>query len=189
MQTSTTLQLKISATKKRLFEGFIPVHTLSVIGLSGLIAVTAVLIRLISAGGSYAVVPLEIPVLSSPINDRTAAGFKEEASRAVDRNTVAVALTPREFIFGDLAAFTTAKDDIRGKFIVPHAEGSPQVETLVQQIKLWQEDRTKRLSIRPDQLLVLIPDSRVPMNIVIQVTDLLRQTHLFQSVMLAGGLE
>lgn len=189
MQTSTMLQWKISGTKKRLFDGFIPVWSLPMIALTGLICTVAALVRIISVGGSYTVVPMQIPVVSAPMIDRSAAGFREVPAKALDKTSLAVALTPSEFIFGDLSAFTSAKDDIRGKFVIPHVEGSPRVDVLLEQVKAWQEDRVRRLSVRPDQLVVLIPDGRVPMNIVIQVSNLIRASRQFENVILAGGLE
>ncbi|MCX6119377.1 MAG: hypothetical protein NT027_17700 [Proteobacteria bacterium] len=188
MPTSTMLQLKISATKKRLFEGFLPPQVLSVVALSGLACVVASMIRVISAGGSFTVVPLDIPIVSAPVSDRSVHGFREKVDKTLMKSTLAVTLTPREFIYGDISAFTSNVADMQNKFVVLHEEGSPQVTKLLEQVNLWQDDRARRLSIRPDGVLVLIPDSRVPLNIIIRVSKLLRESKKFDSVILAGGM-
>jgi hypothetical protein len=188
MPTSTTLQLKISATKKRLSEDFLASSAMSSIALFGLLASVAIVIRVVTTGSNYGVVPLQIPIISVPINDASTAGFREQPLKSIEKTTLTVALTPSEFIFGDLSAFTMTHTNIRAKFAVPHQEGSPQVLQLVEQISAWQDERTRRLSIRPDRSLLLLPDSRVPMNIVIQVVKLLRNTKQFDDVILAGGL-
>jgi hypothetical protein len=188
MPISKMLQLKISATKKRLFKGFIPQQALSVLALSGLVCVSASMVRVISAGTSFTVVPLDVPVLPAPILDKTLAGFRETAKKSIGKSTLTVALTPKEFIFGDMSAFTTNVNDAHDKFVVSHVDGSPQVNTLLSQVAQWRDDRFRRLSVRPDRQLILVPDSRVPMNIVIQVSKLLRESKQFDSVFLAGGV-
>lgn len=139
--------------------------------------------------GGYTTVPFDIPVLSAPVNDTGYAGFRESPTAAVDNATLTLALTPTEFIFGELAAFTTSVPDIRNKFIVPHKDGSPQVDSFMSQYQAWQEDRVRRLGLRSNGLLILVPDSRVPINIIIQVTQLLKATKIFDQVILAGGLQ
>jgi hypothetical protein len=189
MATSTTLQLKIFATKKRLSDGFIPAPSLYVFGLLAVFCPIIFLTRILSLAGTYTSVPFDIPVLSAPINDTSYSGFRETSSAAVDNATLTLALTPTEFIFGDLSAFTTSLADIRNKFIVPHKDGSPQVDTFMSQYQAWQEDRGRRLGLRSNGLLILVPDSRVPINIIIQVTQLLKATKKFDQVILAGGLQ
>lgn len=189
MATSTTLQLKISGTKKRLSEGFFPVQTLTILGLLAALCPIIFLTRIFSMSSTYTAIPFDIPVLSAPINDSNYAGFRETPKSALDNNTLTLALTPTEFIFGDLAAFTSNVADIRNKFIVPHKDGSPQVEEFMKQYEAWQDDRARRLGLRSNGLLVLVPDSRVPMNIIIQITQLLKATKKFEQVILAGGLQ
>ncbi len=189
MPTSTMLQLRISATKKRLSNGFIPQECVYIFGLLAALCPLVFLTRILVLGGTYTSVPFEIPVLSAPVSDPSYAGFRESPTSVVDNATLTLALTPTEFIFGDLSAFTSQSGDIRNKFIVPHKDGSPQVEQFLSQYAAWQEDRVRRLGLRSNGLLVLVPDSRVPINIIIQVTQLLKATKKFQQVILAGGLQ
>ena len=147
------------------------------------------LIRSLTAGGLYTLVNVDIPLLSAPPSDMSLRGYSEQTAAPLDRATLGVVLTPTEFIFGDLSAFTLGFDDIRSKFIVSHADGSPQVSKLISEITDWQEDREIRLGIRSDKSIVLIPDSRIPMSIVILTVRLLRESGKFQHVVLAGGLE
>lgn len=189
MATSTMLQLKISETKKRLSDGFIPPQCIYIFGLLAALCPLVFLARVMALGGSYTSVPFEIPVLSVPVEDSSYSGFRESPTSVVDNSTLTLALTPTEFIFGDLSAFTSQSNDIRNKFIVPHKDGSPQVEEFLSQYGAWQEDRVRRLGLRSNGLLVLVPDSRVPINIIIQVTQLLKATKKFQQVILAGGLQ
>ena len=189
MPTSKTLQSKIFATKKRLFDGTIPGHFIAWLALLALFCPLVFLIRAVSIGGLYTLVEVDIPVLSAPPSDASLRGFSEYAPSAIDHSTLGVVMTPNEFIFGDLSAFTASFDDIRSKFIVPHADGSPQVTKLLGQVEDWQEDRELRLGIRSDKSMVLIPDSRIPMNIIILTLKLLRESGKFQNVVLAGGLE
>ena len=189
MRTSTTLQLKISGTKKRLFEGFIPNEFLPIVAFLGLICMVSMLIRILTTGGAYGVVSLSIPVVSAPVRDASLAGFSEHPGRAIDKTTLTVALTPKEFLFGDLTSFTSGKDDISTRFTVPHVDGSPQVTTLIKEIIAWQEERMRRIDQRSDRMLILIPDGRVPMNVLIKVVKLLEESPVIDNVLLAGGLQ
>ncbi|MCX6125742.1 MAG: hypothetical protein NTV34_13500, partial [Proteobacteria bacterium] len=189
MRTSTTLQLKIYGMKKRLFEGFIPSESLPIIAFLGLICVVAMLIRILTAGGAFGVVSLNIPVVSAPLRDASMAGFSEHPGRAIDKTTLTVALTPKEFLFGDLTSFTNSKDDISMRFTVPHVDGSPQVTTLIREIIAWQEERMRRIDQRSDRMLILIPDGRVPMNVLIKVVKLLEDSPVIDQVLLAGGFQ
>jgi hypothetical protein len=159
-----------------------------VIALGGLFFAVCILLSTTVNRSSFAVVPLEMPVLSAPIHDNSVAGFKEAPNKSLEKATLTVALTPTEFIFGDITAFTSAKDDIRARYLVPHLDGSPQVDTLLSQIASWQEFRERKYGVRGDRLFVLIPDSRLPMTIVIKVIDLVRMSGKFDRVLLAGGI-
>jgi hypothetical protein len=52
----------------------------------------------------------------------------------------------------------------------------------------WRDDRKRRLGIRPDNILILLPDAAVPIAIVSEVVDKVRKTKDFSHVVMGGGL-
>jgi hypothetical protein len=188
MQISQMLQSKISGTKKRLSETVLNESVLSSIAICGLLLILTYASRVVTLGGSWGFIPLDIPVVSVPIPDNGTHTYTAHPKNVIGQSTLVVALTAREIIFGDLAAFTTQKDDVRNKFLVPHIDGSPQVKTLLQQIDEWSEDRARRLGIRSDGLVILVPDTSIPVAIIAGVSESLRASNKFTHVMLGGGL-
>jgi hypothetical protein len=71
---------------------------------------------------------------------------------------------------------------------VAHKEGSPQVTDLLKQSDEWENDRKRRLGIRSDGLLIILPDPVVPVAIVSIVAEALRKSGKFTHVILGGGL-
>ena len=188
MQTSPILQLKISETKKRLSESVIPDSSLSWLALCALLLIMTYASRAISLGGNFSLIPLDIPVVSEPFADKGAHQFTEKTSKTIGAATLIVAVTPGELLFGDLAAFTTHKNDVRNKFIVPHKEGSPQVAHLLGLTDEWMLDRKRRLSIRDDGLVLVLPDPAVPVAVISGIVERLNDSRKFSHVILAGGL-
>ena len=105
MIASTMLQLKILRTKKRLSSTvwYLP---LIVLGTMGLFLLLSFALRSISVAGKYGLVPAEIPILPVPIIDPTMSNFQAQTKGSIDRDTPVVILTEKEFIFGDLKAFS-----------------------------------------------------------------------------------
>jgi hypothetical protein len=99
-----------------------------------------------------------------------------------------IALTPSELIYGDVAAFTSQRNTVRNKFIVPHADGSPQVSRMLDESQLWSKDRKSRLGIRSDGIAIVVPDPRVPIAIVAGTIEKIRASGQFSFVTLSGGL-
>lgn len=188
MPTSPILQLKISETKKRLSKPIFNEQILWCLGLSIIICTLTHAGRVVTMGSSWGMITLDIPVAVQPFVDTTLHNYEETAQASIGSNTMVVALTPSELIFGDLAAFTTRRDDVRNKFLVSHKEGSPQVTDLLKQSDEWENDRKKRLGIRSDGLLIILPDPAVPIAIVSIVAETLRKSGKFTHVILGGGL-
>lgn len=188
MHTSPILQSKISGMKKRLSESVISDAVLSSIALCALLAIVMYASRAVSIGGTWGFIDVDLPVVSQPFLDNSIHTFKENADVSIGNATLVVAVTPTEMIFGDLPAFTRHRNDVRNKFIVPHADGSPQVATLLQQSSEWSLDRKNRLGIRSDGLVIVLPDPRVPIAVISGVIANLRASKTFSHVVLAGGV-
>ena len=188
MQTLPMLQWKISETKKRLSDSVMTDATLWCLALSALLVITAYASRAITLGGSFGMVTLDIPIVSQPFPDKGSHNFAEQTAASIGSATMIIAVTPGEMIFGDLSAFTTTRDDVRNKFIVPHKEGSPQVTILLKQAEEWKVDRRQRLGLRSDGLVVVLPDTGVPVAVIGGIVEKLKDSRLFSHVMLAGGV-
>lgn len=188
MQVSPMLQSKILKTKKRLSESVLNESVLMALGVCGLLLMLTYASRVVTLGGSWGYIPVDIPVVSKPFADKGTHGFREEPKSTVSPTTLVIALTSAEMIFGELNAFTSQKDDIRNKFLVPHIDGSPQVRTLLNQVEEWSQDRLRRKAIRTDGLVVLVPDTTVPVAVIAGVTESLRASNKFTHVILGGGV-
>ena len=188
MPTSPVLQQKIFATKKRLSEPLFSEHMIWCLGLCCLLAVLLCAGRLVTLGSQWGLITFDIPVASEPFNDQNLNRFKEQPSSTMNQHSVVLALTPSELIFGDVASFTSQKNDVRNKFSVRHADGSPQVSEALKQIETWTEDRKRRQAIRSDGILLLLPDPAVPIAIVSVVAQQVRSSKKFDHVILGGGV-
>jgi hypothetical protein len=188
MQASQTLPSKILRTKKRLSESALNESTVITLGVCGLLLFLTYATRLISLGGSYGLIPLDIPVAAAPIEDRGLHSFRENPNSTLSANTLVIGITTNELIFGDFAAFTTQREDIRNKFLVPHIAGSPQVESLLKQVFEWSEDRFRKKTLREDGLVIIVPDAAVPIAVVAGVAESLRASKKFSHVVVGGGL-
>ncbi len=188
MQTSPILLSKISETKKRLSESVISDSALSWLSLCALMLIMTYASRAITLGGNFGLTTLDIPVVSQPFADSGSHHFTEKPGVNVSAATMVIAVTPGEMMFGDLMAFTTRKNDVRSKFIVPHKEGSPQVANLLRQADEWMIDRRNRLSIRADGLVLVLPDPAVPIAVISGIVERLNDSHKFSHVILAGGV-
>jgi hypothetical protein len=144
--------------------------------------------RAITLGGNFGLITLDIPVVSQPFSDSGAHHFAEKPSVNVSAATMVIAVTTGEMMFGDLVAFTSHKNDVRNKFIVPHKEGSPQVTSLLTQADEWMLDRKNRLSLRGDGLVLVLPDPAVPIAVISGIVERLNDSHKFSHVILAGGV-
>jgi hypothetical protein len=143
---------------------------------------------MMTAGGRWGFIPVDVPVVSVPFDDLGKHNFREVPETVIGPSTMVIALTPGELIYGDIAAFTSQRQDVRNKFIVPHVDGSPQVKKMLDESALWSKDRKSRLGLRNDGVAVLIPDPKVPVAVVAGTVERLRASGQFAFVTLAGGL-
>jgi len=188
MPTPVIIQQKVFATKKRLSEPVITEQSLWCLGICCLLVVLLVGGQLIARGSKLGFIAIDIPVASQPLSDETLNGFKEQPTQSLSSHSIVLALTPSELIFGDVSSFTSHKSDVRNKFSIRHANGSPQVAEAISQIETWIEDRKRRLGIRPEGILILMPDPAVPVAIVSVVADKIRQSKTFAHIVLGGGM-
>jgi hypothetical protein len=188
MATLPVIQQKIFATKKRLSEPTFSDQMLWCLGLCCLLAVITFSGRLLTRSGEWGIITLDLPVASEPFADEMLNGFKESPATSINPHTVVLAVTPSELIFGDVLSFTSQKNDVRNKYVLAHSDGSPQVNDAIKQITSWQEDRRRRQSIRPDGILVVLPDPGVPIAVVAVVVDKIKKTGSFSHVVLGGGI-
>ena len=188
MHTSQVLQSKISGMKKRLSDSVISDLVLSSLAICSLLSIITYASRAVTIGGTWSFIDVDLPVASASFQDTSIHNFKEKPTVNLGLSTMVVAVTPTELIFGDLPAFTRHRDDVRNKFIVPHADGSPQVSTLLMQAGEWSLDRKNRLGIRSDGLVIVLPDPSVPIAVVSGVIATLRASKTFSHVVLAGGV-
>jgi len=188
MIASTTLPLKILRTKKRLSNviWYLPIMVLACMGL---MVQLSFMLRAISAAGIYGIVPVEMPVLSLPIDDPTYATFREQPNGSINATTPMVVLTPEGFFFGEVAAFTQNFADVRNKFLVRHNDGAPDISKLLHDMEKWLFMRENNQKTSPSGILILLPLSEIPSPIVIQTLAGIRRSPLFPRIILAGGLD
>lgn len=183
MKVSTTLQSKISKTKKRLSdETSLP--TILALGTVALMGVLTFGMRSVIAPRPHGIVEAEIPVVSEAVKDPNFHGFRERPNTTIGAATPIVILTPTAFLFGDMAAFSTQLSDIRNKFSVMHRDGAPDLPRLLKTMEMW---RSTRKTGEKD-VLVFLPTGDIPAPIMIQVLAGLRKSPMFERVVLASGV-
>lgn len=182
-----TFQSKILKTKKRLSDDRYAVIAV-VVSFLGLFAIMTFALRATLMPGVYGVVPVEMPVVSTVVDDPGYHRFKEEPRDELRRTTPAVVLTTEAFYFGDLAAFTTNFADVRDKYMIRHIDGEPQLQSLLETMNRWVTDRASKANIPIDKVLVFVPSGDIPMPIVIQVIAGLKQSPYFTRVVIGSGL-
>ena len=187
MIASTTLQLKILKTKKRLFEDAWNARILLILVL-GLMVILSFCLRATILSGVFGVIISEIPVLHYPIADPTKHDFTETPNAWIKKTTPVVVITDEQMYFGDLEAFSTRFADVRGKFSIKHADGAPDIPELLATMIKWEHQRASgKQEIDNNGVLVLLPSEEIPMPIVIQVIAGLKTSPLYQRIVLANG--
>ncbi len=186
MRLQSSLQAKISRTKKKLSE---PISLMpGVIALVGVAACLTGLMAVVMAPGTYSVVNTEFPVVSAAIEDLSLHRYAERPEHFIKATTPAVVLTMEALFLGDLDSFSNRYADSRTKFQIPHRDHSPQVGKLLGAMKKWMVTRQETRGWRNEGILVFAPASNIPAAIVIQVLDALKREGSFEKVILAGGL-
>jgi hypothetical protein len=143
---------------------------IATIGILGLSVILGFCFRAVTMQSRYGVVTGEIPVVQAGVKDAGFHNFEETTYDSLKENTTAVLMTLNSFYFGDLAAFSNAIERNDNKFVVPHVDNTPRTG-----------------NIPRDNILVFIPAGDIPMPIVIQVLDQLKQHGNFSRVILGGG--
>ncbi len=188
MPVQQTLRQKIFETKKRLSKPSISDQNLWCMGVACLLVFLTIGGILLTRTSRWGIVMLDIPVASQPPADEMLNHFREDPETSLNATTSVLALTPKELIIGDIASFTSQKSDPRNKFVINHLDGSPQVSVALDQMEKWRDDRKRRLGIRHDNILILLPDAAVPIAIVSAVADKVRKTKDFSHIIMGGGL-
>lgn len=188
MPVQQVLQQKLFATKKRLSEPLISEQTLWCLGFVAILSVMLIASHLITHGGNWGLISFDIPVASQPPADAMLNNFKESPTSTINKHTTVLAITSTRLVFGDVFAFSSPGHDVRNKFSVDHELGSPQVTKALEQMSTWRDDRKRRLGIRPDGILIIMPDPIVPIALVSVVADSIRKTGTFSHIVVGGGL-
>ena len=106
MQRSQTLSSKMLKTKKRLSESVINEASLLTLAVCGILLFTTYSMRVISMGGVYSLISMDIPVAMIPIEDKGLHSYRESTANALSPHTMTLGITTRELIFGDVGAFS-----------------------------------------------------------------------------------
>jgi len=159
-----------------------------IIAIIGIFSVIIAMVRVVTTSSVYGAIEVEFPVLNSPVRDQSFHRFSEKPAKRISAYTTMIVLTTESFYFGDVRGFSTDYHDVRKRFEIPHIDGEPQLGTTIEWIKKWQKERQDKLAIRPDQIAVLVPSNQIPMAIVMQVIEQLKQERLFERVILGGSV-
>jgi hypothetical protein len=182
-----TFRSKISRTKKKSSDERWTVAALAVAFFS-LFIILAFGFRAVTVEATYGVIPAEIPVVPSGVEDPAFHRFEETPVAMLSKFTPAVVLTAEAFYFGDLEAFTTNFADARDKYVVRHVDGEPQLYSLLETMQKWIEYRAKNSNVPKQKAMVLVPSGDIPVPIVVQVIAGLRKSPYFERVVLGSGL-
>lgn len=188
MTLSMMLQSKISKTKKKLSDPgwYTPCLSLSLIGLLAILIFCA---RLPTMSWKFGLVESQLPIMYAPISDKSYNRTNDNPKATISKQTPALVLTPEFFYFGMLDAFTEKFSDVRNKYYISHIDGRPQVEELLTTMARWERMRYIKRNLTMSKVLVFLPSSEIPVPIVIQVIHWLKESKLFEDVVLATGLK
>lgn len=182
------LRSKILKTKKRLSDQRWQFPTI-VFGVLLLVYVLTYCLRTVGFSFAYNTVSGEIPLLSVPFSDPSFHKFAESTATFLAPTSTAVILNSSgDFYFGDLDAFASKYHLVNNKFRVRQVDGRPQVSALIENIRRWLYQRQSSDYVKNDRLLVFLPASNIPVNIVIQIMHALKTSAHFDRVVLADGL-
>ncbi len=177
----------ISKTKKKSFNDYVWLAAAS-IPFFGLLAIMSFLVRVITLQGTYGSVGGVIPVVSHNIEDPAFHRFKETPNELIDARTVTVAITEKALFFGELKYFNSQLSDPSKRFRIDHIDGSPQIGQLITQLDTWSKSRRQNENIPKDPLLVLLPTTKLPMPILIQIMAALKNTNTYPNIVLGTGI-
>lgn len=99
--------------------------------------------------------------------------------QSLHKNTVTLFMTPEYFLFGSLEALTKNAKKFGGKQHIPHADGSPQVNKLIEALQ--------KSYPSPLGVAILVPSPSVPNPIIMQTIYHLRKSKTIKDVILGHG--
>lgn len=186
--TSMMLQLKTSRMKKRLSNNRYWL-SISMLAILGLLFILTSAKRSLVLSHAYGFVELDFPILSEAIADPSFDHYQENPSKILSKHTTALILSENQnFYFGELSAFGQEFHRTRNKFIVHAKNDRAQLGDLLKVMEKWLDSRKDKTRIKNDKIVVFLPANTLPANIIIQIVHRLRQSHLFDRVILANGL-
>lgn len=187
MRLQSSLQTKISKTKKRLSESG-DLQGVAVLAIASLMLSFSGLMAVVMAPGSFAVVKTEFPLVPVTLEDSGLHRFSERPQRFIKATTPAVVLTMDAMFLGDLESFSEKYPDAREKIRVGHKDAAPQVGKFLAAMKKWVSAKSGNKSWRNEGVIVFAPANNIPASIVIEVMDALQSDGTFERVILASGL-
>ncbi len=187
MRLQSSLQAKISKTKKRLSESG-EWQGVALLAITALMLCFSGFMAVVMAPGSFAVVKTEFPLVPATLEDAGLHRVSERPQRFIKATTPAVVLTMDAMFLGDLEAFSEKYPDAREKIRVGHKDSSPQVGKFLAAMKKWVAAKSGGKSWRNEGVLVFAPANDIPASIVIEVMEALQADGTFERVILASGL-
>lgn len=186
MMDSTTAQLAILKTKKRLYsdEWFLPICLIAILGLY---PVFTFAMRAVSLSWEFGTVDAEIPLVSVPLNDRSLHRYSDKPAAMITSTTSTVVLTTEALFFGNIGSFTKSFVDPNSKIQINHVNGTPQIDVFMKDMARW-IDSNKKDEKSNESFCVLISSGEIPAAIVAQLIFRLRQSQLFERIVLANGI-
>lgn len=181
---STMLQLKISKTKKRLFDDKWGLPIISVCFM-GLFSVLAFTLRAVSLGGHFGGVEALIPVLSdTAVTPAHFSKIHTGKEYIISEKTPVIAINEEALFFGDMTGFTKDLWDVRKRFKIPHYRGAPQVNILLKDLNTWLESQ----GAKNEQAAIVLASDLVPVPILIQLIHYLKESPFIEEISLGGQI-
>lgn len=189
MQTLTMPQLKTSKTRKRLSsEGLGPL-ALGCYGLAGFFFILCLIFHQTPRTIQKGMVRAEFPVVAAVPLDPATYRFRESATKSIEASSLVLLITKDNIIFGPLGSFVSNKSSEQKLLSVPHRDGSPQLRELTQFIPTWIERQKSVFKKEFDGVAILASDPEVPLSIVIQSVQYLRESGFFNNVVIGGRIQ
>lgn len=176
---SMMLQSKILKTKKRLSDPkwYLPSIVITLMGLFGTLSFC---MRAVSVGWNHGLVSAYLPVLQTQVEDQS---ISTKSFENLSSESIAIVINEFAMYFGSIDSFTINYVDIRNKFMVPHYEGAPQIQTLLKEIDAWKKTKPH---LNSSVVVAVEPD--FPIAILIQIIAHLNRSQMFSKVVIAGGM-
>lgn len=148
----------------------------------GLFTILSFAMRLTSITWNFGLVRAFLPIIEQQFEDPSTKPINYPNRKIINSSTITIILNDHAFYFGELNAFSINYHEIRNKFTIPHFDGAPQIQNLINSIEKWQKENKKE---KQTGILFVSPDW--PVAIVIQIIHYLNQSDLFEQIILGGG--